>query len=179
MHITLIELVEMLIILMLTTALRVVREQREAQDLMWRMLPPEHRPAEHGAQAARREPIRAVVPVRKPHIRPLWTPQECRLELLTEATMQALDDNGSIYQPERAAANYPPRRAMNRFAADRAKAERNAHASILLRTLTRDASMLPAGAAAPYREAPALDRADGDTLSYGHAGRAGHVREVA
>jgi len=179
MHITLIELIEMLISLMLTAALRVVREQREVQDLMWRMLPPEHRPAERGAQAARREPIRAVVAARKPHIRPLWTPQDCRLELLTEATMHAFDDNGSICQPEGDAANYSPRRAVNRFAAVRAKAERNAHASILLRTLTRNASMLPAGAAAPYREAPALDLADGHTLSYRHAGRADHVREVA
>jgi hypothetical protein len=127
---------------------------------MLRMLPPERRPVSNSPQPSWFARVHATSADGNRHLRPLWTLQECQIELLTEATMHAFEASATAYIPDRIAANYPP--GLHRADADHAN-----QASILLRTLERTADMLSADAAAKYYEQPEIDDSTADTvLSY-------------
>jgi hypothetical protein len=160
MHLTIINLLGASSPFILIATLWGIWKESQTRSLMLRMLPPERRPVVHAPPPFWVQRTAAASADRKRHSRPLWTLQDCQIELLTEATMHAFEANATAYIPDRIAANYPP-------SLHRADADHSNPASILLRTLERTADMLSADAAAKYYEKPEIDESSADAvLSY-------------
>jgi hypothetical protein len=164
MHFTILNLLGASAPFVLVATLWSIWKEGRSRSLMLRMLPPERRPVSNSRQPLRFAEGRGTSAVHKRHSVPLWTLQDCQMELLTEGTMHAFEANAEVYVPDRIASSYPPGRVSRRVALSRAGADRADGTSILLRTLERSADMLSAGAAAIYQGEPEIDEGSTDTL---------------
>jgi hypothetical protein len=165
MHFTIMNLVGASSPFILMATLWSIWKEGRSRSLMLRMLPPERRPATNSWQPLRFARVRGTSGDRERNSNPLWTLQDCQLELLTEGTMHAFEANATAYVRDRIATNRPAR-VPRRVALSRAGVDRADDTSILLRTLVRSADMLSAGAASYYQGQPELDDRSSDTLSY-------------
>jgi hypothetical protein len=179
MHFTILNLVGTFAPFILVATLWSIWKEGRSRSLMLRMLPPERRPVANSRQPLRFAQGRGTSAVDKRHSAPLWTLQDCQMELLTEGTMHAFEASAKVYAPDRIASNYPPARVPRRVALSRAGADRADGTSILLRTLERSADMRSAGAAAVYQRQPDLDDSSSDTLSYIDLSQLGRVPKAA
>lgn len=156
--------------LILTATLCGIWKEGRSRNLMLRMLPPERRPGWNRPITSGDASTNC-----KPQSRPLWTLRDCQMELLTEGVIHAFEANTSVYQPDRVAVNYPPRRAV----LERAKARASDRSSILLRTLERGAGALAAGGAAKSSAKPEIDNVAANTPTYAGLARPAHSQGVA
>jgi len=179
MHFTIINIVGALSPLILTATLRGIWKEGRSRSLTLRMLPPERRPVRLAPRSSWAVRASGAPADRKRRSRPLWTLQDCQMELLTEGVIHAFEASATTYKPDRVAANHPPGRVPPRVSLHRAKADCNDRSSILLRTLQRRAGTLAAVDAAKHRDKPEIADASEDTLAYTCPPQSAHSQGIA
>jgi len=158
-------------------ALWVGWKEAKRRSLGLRMLPPELRPTTDSSplfdfDRGKRDDDRE-------HPDPLWTLQDCQMELLTEGTMHAFETGTTTHFIQKPGSANFCGRVPRRTASWLGEAEPYDSASVLRRTLQRYPDMVSGDTSAIYQQEPQIEDRSSNRLSYADWARRARIAGAA